>query len=149
MYKDLSKEQKSAIDSLEQWLEAECPHVKVVKPIDGDVIDVVGFNMNFWETNIATWTDTDNLKVHSVVKTKPTCGTVCCMGGYLDQVHPDVCWQREQFDSLFYPTDAFKGNWDDITPAEALAVLRKWKETGEIDWWGATQNVEYEDKEDA
>ncbi len=135
-YEELNTRQRDAINLLEQWLDSGCPHTKVEDYLKGE-ITILGFNMNQWTSDYNL--DEKYITCHS--KDKPSdCGTVCCMGGYLSLVDPETDWDNMCVDEgdgglarLFYP-DGYVGGWDYIKPAQALAVLRKWKETGEADW---------------
>lgn len=75
------------------------------------------------------------------------CGTPACIGGWAafasgkSLIH-GLIWNDaqdhlglsdDQSGDLFYPNN-YEGEWSDITPAHAAAVLRNLAETGQVDW---------------
>lgn len=75
-----------------------------------------------------------------------SCGTVCCIGGWVDlklgyvpdQHHDDFCGggtvddESDPLEDLFCPHDV--EDWNSITPSQAASAIRHYLQTGAIDW---------------
>jgi hypothetical protein len=117
--------------------------LKVANAIENRAIPELGFNMGTFRDDINTRND-----LHDASGSH--CGTVACIAGWAEAVRlntstfdndggvPDRSQEylgldQDQADVLFYGF----GGWNDLTqisPDEAVAVLRHLAETGKVDW---------------
>lgn len=99
--------------------------------------------------NMATWADDGKGGPATPDRSGHNCGTVACIGGWVDAVRlrtTDACTimdadsegtveflgiTQDQAANLFFPR-GFSGGKH--TPAQAVRVLRHLAETGEVDW---------------
>jgi len=93
------------------------------------------------------WPDSDSLTAFNMVAWH--CGSVGCIGGWAmhmfhgendamddgtDAVAQLLDITNEQANSLCYPDLPAGMRYDDVTPARAASVLRRFAETGEVEW---------------
>ena len=117
--------------------------LKVADAIEQHSIPDLGFNMSHWFDKATP--DVPDLSGHE-------CGTIACIAGWASRVsgdqseNPDHTYEvAADFlglgaltaNNLFMPTNGFVSlhQWNSITPAHAVAVLRHLAETGEVDWY--------------
>lgn len=124
--------------------------LKVADAIENHSIKWLGFNMASWFDADARhpWSPKDN--------TNHNCGTVACIGGWAGvlamgkkteksaakalanlnetRIHEFLGLETEVARSLFLPSHKVVGKWSDITPAQAVRVLRHLAETGKVNW---------------
>jgi hypothetical protein len=101
------------------------------------------FKMNVWSSSLDNgvdlWGEPNGVIVHD-------CGTCACIGGWADalflpeNIKADTSPQHtgamlglseEEANELFMPDDVV---WEKVTQADAVTVLTKLIETGEVDW---------------
>lgn len=114
----------------------------VAAAIEGHTIPDLGFNMGNW--------------VAKESSTRPdrsghSCGTVACIAGWTKRIRtqipvginedfywgPEAKWlglDVDEGEELFFGDDWTCAHLNDVTPSEAVAVLRHLAETGEVDW---------------
>lgn len=109
----------------------------VAYAIERHSIPDLGFNMQYW--GAPTTKEVPDRTGHN-------CGTVACIAGWASRlslgrpltgrddaysIGDDFIGIGNKVDGLFMPS--FK-NWNDVSPAHAVAVLRHLAETGKVDW---------------
>lgn len=114
----------------------------VADAIEKHSIPDLGFNMGDWVAHASD--EAPDRSGHS-------CGTVACIAGWAQRLRTGVplsadsvvWWEPEAewlglggdaSDTLFMGDDETNKRLADVTPAEAVRVLRHLAETGEVDW---------------
>lgn len=123
--------------------------LKVADAIEQHSIKWLGFNMSAW------FDDEPRENMHED-KTGHNCGTVACIGGWtaavllnrktengaskaVSRVSEDRLWkflglEERVAQKLFLPNSKVSGPWRNITPRQAVRVLKYLAETGKVDW---------------